>query len=156
MSGWLRHLELNAQARIGFGLQLIIWTVIAVVASIAAMIFLVFAAFIWLATRYDTLVADLVLGGAFALITLIAIVASRVARNRNMERARRELAARSRTTSRIDPTLMAVAFQIGQAIGWRKVVSLAAIGLIAAGLAKEWLGASKAPVANDGEPRSDY
>jgi len=29
--------------------------------------------------------------------------------------------------------------QIGQAIGWRRLVSLAAVGVLAAGLAKEWM-----------------
>ena len=60
MSGWLRYLALNAQARTGFGPQIVVWSLIAVVASTAAMVFLCIAAFIWLADRYDAVTAGLV------------------------------------------------------------------------------------------------
>ena len=75
---------------------------------------------------------------------MIAVVACLMIRHRNMERARLELAARSSNTDWLDPKLMAVGYQVGQAIGWRKLVSLAAVGLLAAGLAKEWTGRDRA------------
>jgi hypothetical protein len=154
MSGWLRHFALNAQARSGFGPQIVIWAIVAAVASMAALIFLAIAAFIWLADRYDAVIAGLVLACLFILIALIAIVACLIARRRNMERARLELAARSSSnTNWLDPKLMAMGFQIGQAIGWRRLASLAAVGLLAAGLAKEWFASDKPP-AQDDEPTS--
>jgi hypothetical protein len=153
MSGWLRHFALNAQARSGFGPQVVIWAVVAAVASMAALIFLAIAAFIWLADRYDAVIAGLVLACLFILIALIAIVAGLIARRRNMERARLELAARSSSASLLDPKLLAMGFQIGQAIGWRRLASLAAVGLLAAGLAKEWFASDKPP-AQDDEPTS--
>ena len=104
------------------------------------MAFLLAAAFIWLADEFDGVTAGLVLGGFFALVAVIAVVACLMIRQRNMERARLELAARSSNTAWLDPKLMAVGYQVGQAIGWRKLVSLAAVGLLAAGLAKEWTG----------------
>src|SRR5712691_1966200 len=124
MSGWLRHLALNAQARTGFSPQIIVWSIIAAAASTAAIVFLSIAAFIWLADRYDAVIAGLLLGGFFALIALIACL---LARRRNIERARLELAARS-NANWLDPKLMAIGFQLGQAIGWRKLASLAAVG----------------------------
>jgi type VI protein secretion system component VasK len=137
MSGWLRHFALNAQVRTGFGSQVVVWAVIAAVASTVALVFLLIAAFVWLADRYDSLTAGLVLGGVFVLIALIAIIACLVTRRRNMERARLELAARSSANANwLDPKLLGVGFQIGQAIGWRKLAALAAVGLVAAGLAK--------------------
>jgi Ca2+/Na+ antiporter len=145
MNGWLRHLELNARARLGVDSQLLIWAVVAVLASLAAVAFLVIAAFIWLTNRYDALTAGLVLGSVFVVIAIIAVVVCLVRRRRNMERARLELAARSRNASWLDPRLMAVGFQVGQAIGWRKLAALAAVGLLAAGLAQEWRGHDKAP-----------
>ena len=62
-----------------------------------------------------------------------------MARRRNIERARRELAARS-NANWLDPKLIALGIQVGQAIGWRRIVSLTAVALLAAGLVKEWSG----------------
>jgi hypothetical protein len=154
MSGWLRHLALNAQARIGVSPQIIVWSIVAALAATAAMVFLCIAAFIWLADRYDAVIAGLVLGGGFALLAVVAIVAGLIARRRNMERARLELAARS-SASWLDPKLMAMGFQVGQAIGWRKLASLAAVGLLAAGLAKEWFGEREAGPESDETPPAD-
>lgn len=155
MSGWLRHYVLSAQARTGFGPQIVICAVVAAVASMAALIFLTIAAFIWLADRYDALIAGLVLACVFVLVALVAIVALLIARRRNMERARLELAARSSNTNWLDPKLMAMGFQIGQSIGWRKLASLAAVALLAAGLAREWSGRDKPPADDDTPPSED-
>ena len=138
MGGWLHYFTLKAQARAGVSSLVVVWGVIAAVAAVVALVFLLTAAFIWLADRYTALTADLVLGGVFLLVALIALVACLLVRSRNMERARIELAARS-STSFLDPKLMAMGLQIGQAIGWRRLVSLAAVGVLAAGLAKEWM-----------------
>ena len=152
MSGWLRHFALNAQARTGFSTQVLVWSIIAAIAAMVALIFLCTAAFLWLADRYDAVIAGLVLGCFFVLVALIALLAGMLARRRNRERARIELAARSQANW-LDPKLMAVGFQVGQAIGWRRLASLAAVALLAAGLAKEWFsragGESSPP---DGEP----
>ena len=90
----------------------------------------------------------MVLGCAFALIALIALLACLIARRRNMQRARLELAARS-TTSWLDPKLVAVGVQIGQAIGWRRLASLAALAVLAGAAAKEW-SARANPAEDDG------
>ncbi len=154
MSGWLRHFALNAQARTGFSPQIIVWSIIAAAASTAAIVFLSNAAFIWLADRYDAVIAGLLLGGFFALVALIAIIACLLARRRNIERARLELAARS-NANWLDPKLMAIGFQLGQAIGWRKLASLAAVGLLAAGLAKEWFGKEEASPEGEETPSEE-
>ena len=65
-----------------------------------------------------------------------------------MQRARLELAARS-TTSWLDPKLVAVGVQIGQAIGWRRLASLAALAVLAGAAAKEW-SARANPAEDDG------
>ena len=119
MSGWLRYFTLKGQVSTGFSSQIVIWALVAIIAAVVAMIFLLVAAFVWLAHRYDGLVAGLVLGCLFALIAGIAIVTCLMIRRRNMERARLELAVRSSNTNWLDPKLMTVGWQIGQAIGWR-------------------------------------
>ena len=148
MNGWLHYFTLKAQARAGFSSQVAAWGVIAAVAAMIALVFFLIAAFVWLADRYDPLIAGLVLGGVFVLVALIALIACLVIRCNNMERARRELAARS-SANFLDPKLMAMGFQIGQAIGWRRLASLAAVGLLAAGLAKEWFARDNPPAADD-------
>jgi hypothetical protein len=139
MGDWLRHIALNAKARTGFGPQLIVWFLIAAVSLALAVGFLCAAAFVWLAGRYDAVTAGLMLGGVFLSIAIIAAVAGWIARRRNIERARRELAARSHA-GWLDPKFLAVGIEIGRTLGWRRLMTLAAAGLLAAGLAKEWYG----------------
>jgi hypothetical protein len=49
------------------------------------------------------------------------------------------LAVRS-TAPWITPGNFAVGMQMGRAIGWRRLVPLIAVGVLAAHLAKEWFG----------------
>jgi len=153
MRGWLRYFALNAQVRTGVSGWLLAWALIAAAAAAAAAVFLLVAAFVWLADVYDSLTAGVVLGCAFALIALIALLACLMTRRRNMERARLELAARS-STSWLDPKLMAVGVQIGQAIGWRRLASLAALAVLAGAAAKEWPARAK-PAEGDAADDDD-
>jgi hypothetical protein len=155
MSGWLRYFTLKAQVRTGLSSGIAIWAIIAVIAALVAVIFLLVAAFVWLSDLYNGLVAGLVLGALFALIALVGLLACLLIRHRNMERARLELAARS-TTNWVDPQLLAVGMQMGRTIGWGRLVSLAAVALLAAGVAKEWSGRSAAAAeAEDEEPDTE-
>src|SRR6516165_946493 len=141
MDGWLRQFALNAQLRAGLSASNVVCAVVASIASTLALLFLLLAAFVWLSHRYDTMTAGVVLGILFLAIGLIAIFACVFTRRRNIERARRELEVRgSAATSLLDPKLIAMGYQVGQAIGWRRLAALAGVGLLAAGLAREWLG----------------
>jgi hypothetical protein len=139
MGDWLRHIALSAKARSGFGPQLVFWFLIAGVSLVLALGFLGAAVFVWLASRTDPMTASLIMAGGLALVALIAAVAGWIARLRNMERARRELAERSHA-GWLDPKFLTIGLEIGRALGWRRVVTLAALGLLAAGLGKEWFG----------------
>jgi hypothetical protein len=154
MSGWLRYFVLRAQASTGFSTPIVVWAVVAVVAAVVAAIFLLVAAYVWLSDAYDGLVAGLLLGGLFALIALIALVTAVLVRRRNMERARLELASRS-STSWLDPKLMAVGVQVGQAIGWRRIAALVAVAVLAAGVAQEWSGRKKSGDDKDEDDAKD-
>ncbi|HEY6259435.1 MAG TPA: hypothetical protein VIY51_26950 [Xanthobacteraceae bacterium] len=120
---------------------------IATLSLAIALGFLCVALFVWLSNRYDAVAAGLILAGIFLLIAILAGVAGLLARLRNMERARRELAARSQA-SWLDPKFLAVGVEIGRAIGWRRIITLAAFGLFAAGLGKEW-SETKKPEGRD-------
>ena len=152
MRGWLRYFALNAQVRTGVSGWVLVWALIAAAAAAAATVFLLVAAFVWLADRYGSLTAGVVLGCAFALIALIALLACLIARRRNMQRARLELAARN-SASWLDPKLVAVGVQIGQAIGWRRLASLAALAVLAGSVAKEW--SARAQPAEDDAAEDD-
>jgi hypothetical protein len=147
MSGWLRYFALNAQSRTGLSAAVLTAAVIAAVAAVGAAVFLLIALFIWLADIYDGVIAGVVLGGAFALIALIALIACVMIRRGNMERARLELAARS--SNWFDPKFLTVAAQIGQTIGWRRLASLAALAILAAGVTRELSGREKADGGSD-------
>jgi hypothetical protein len=147
MRGWLRYFTLNAQSRTGLSAAVLTWAIIAAVAAVSAAVFLLVALFVWLADIYDGFVAGVILGCAFALIALIALIACLIIRRRNMERARLELAARS--SSWFDPKFLAVAAQIGQTIGWRRLASLAALAILAAGVTRELSGREKADAGGD-------
>lgn len=150
MGGWLRQIALNAQIRTGLSTGSAIWALIAAIAFSIALIFFLIAAYVWLSARYDPVLAGLILGGAFLVAALIAVLACVMARRRNIERARFELEVRKGASpGLLDPKLMAMGFQVGQAIGWRRVASLGAVGLIAAFLAREWLGHKQASSPED-------
>lgn len=138
IEGWLRHAELSAKAK-GMIPSLALWGVLAAAASSAALIFFTIAAYVWLSQRYDSLTAALTLAGIYLVLALIAVTVLVIVRRREIERAKRELAARARAPSFWqDPRVLAAGVEIGRMIGWKKTVPLAALGLFAAGIAREW------------------
>jgi hypothetical protein len=150
MGGWLRQIALSAQVRAGLSADIAVWALVAAIAFSIALIFLLIAAFVWLSQRYDPMLAGLILGGAFLAVALLAVLACVIARRRNIERARFELEVRkSANPGLLDPKLMAMGYQIAQTIGWRKVASLGAVALLAALLAREWLGHKQASSQDD-------
>ncbi len=141
MNGWLRQLALSAQARAGLSADIVIWSVVAAVALALAAIFLVIAAFVWLSHRYGITIASLALGIFFLILALISLFACALVRRRNIQRAQRELEMRKTANANLlDPKLLALGYQIGDAIGWRRLASLVAVGLLAASVAREWTG----------------
>jgi hypothetical protein len=143
MGGWLRQLALGAQVRAGVSTAVVVWAALAALALALAFVFLLIAAFVWLADRYDPTIAGVVLGGFFVLVALIAIIACVVARRGNIRRARFELELRKNASANaglLDPRLIATGLQLAQSVGWRRLASLAAVAILAAALAREWFG----------------
>src|SRR5215467_10118034 len=150
MGGWRKYLELRARAKTGLSSGLFVWALLAVVFGIVTAGFVLLNAFIWLAQRYDPLTAATALAGLFLLATIIAAVCCLWSRRRTMEQAELALAAR-RTW--LDPKVLGSAIQVSRAVGWRKLVPLLAVGLLAAGVGMEWFGrerpATKSEEQND-------
>jgi hypothetical protein len=156
MGGWLRQLALSAQVRAGLSTQIVVWGVVAAAASGVAAIFLVIAAFVWLSHRYGITIASLALGIFFLVVALIAFFACVMVRRRNIQRAQRELEMhKAANANLLDPKLLAIGYQIGDAIGWRRLASLVAVGLLAAGVAREWTGHRRGGEAGEGESKTE-
>src|SRR5262249_49765362 len=70
-------------------------------------------------------------------------------RSRTMEQARVALASRSQAAW-LDPRYLGVVMQVGKSVGMKRLLPLIGVGLLAAGLAKEWAGRRDA--AEDQDP----
>ena len=152
MGGWRRYLELQAQAKIGLSSRLFVWALLAVVFGVLTAGFVLLIAFIWLAERYGALTAAMVLAGLFLLATIIAAISCLWSRRRTIEQAELALVAR-RNAIWLDPKVLGGAIQVSRAVGWRKLVPLLAVGMLAAGVGMEWFGrerpATKSEEQND-------
>jgi hypothetical protein len=150
MNSVLRYLELKAKSKTGLSPGVFIFGSVAAFAVFVTAVFLLFAAFIWLAGRYDPLTAALMLAAGFFILTVVAAVSCAVAQRRTAEQARVALAARSSSaTAWADPRYLTMGLQIGRSLGWKRILPLAAVGILAAGLAKEWIGRSSASSEED-------
>ena len=143
MGGWRKYLELQLQAKSGLNSALVVGALIGLLSAAVTFVFLLVAAFVWLARRFDPLVAGLVLGGIFLLITIFALGYALWSQRRTAQRARLALASR-RSASWLDPKLLAGALEVSRAIGLRKMIPLLAIGVLAAGAAMQ-LGGRERP-----------
>jgi ABC-type transport system involved in multi-copper enzyme maturation permease subunit len=137
LTGLVQNLRLRAEARTGLSGAVVVFALIAAIAVVAAFVFFVFAAFIWLAERYSPLTAALIVAVAFVLIAIICAIGAVMAQRHTSERAKRALAVRSQSPW-FDPATLGIALQLGRSIGLRRIAPLAAAGVLAAALAKEW------------------
>ncbi|HLH96871.1 MAG TPA: hypothetical protein VKW08_17305 [Xanthobacteraceae bacterium] len=148
MSNWLHQIALRAKAKTGFAPALIGWYVLAAVSLILGLVFLAVAAFVALSNRFNGVIAGLIMGGAFLLIAVLAMLAAWGTRLHIRTRAERELSAQARA-SWFDPAMLNVVLEVGRTIGWRRIATLAAAGVFAAGLGREW--SSHKPKGPEGE-----
>ena len=148
MGGWRRYLELQAQAKTGLSSNLFVWALLAVVFGVLTAGFVLLIAFIWLAERYDPLTAAITLAGLFLLATIIAAISCLWSRRRTIKQAELALAAR-RPAIWLDPKALGGAIQAGRAVGWRKLVPLLAVGMLAAGVGMEWFGRERPQVGDE-------
>src|SRR5580704_7394580 len=88
-----REITLAIQARNGMSVAVIVWLAIMAVALLTAFIFLCVAGYDWLALRYDSVTAGLIMAAIFVAVAVIAAVVSALVRRRVRERAILALAA---------------------------------------------------------------
>jgi hypothetical protein len=149
MGGIGNYFALVARAKTGLGPDVIVWALITLVGAIAGLVFLIIAGFIVLADNYSPLTAALIFAGAFLLVAILAAILCVMAQRRIAERSRVALAART-SALWFEPKLLAAGVELVRSIGLRRLVPLAAIGVLAGGLAREWIMRAPADPAGEG------
>lgn len=144
MEGWVHYFTLKAKAKTGLGSDVVAWGIAALLCAAAALIFVIFAAFIVLADNYGPLTAALILAAVFLLVAILAGVLCLRSHRSIATNAKLALAARG-NTHLLDPKLLGIGLQVIRTIGLRKLLPLAAVGILAGGLAREWIGSRKPP-----------
>jgi len=144
MNSWLRYARLTAEAKSGLSVGAAILGLVALVTSIAAAAFVSVAGFFWIADRYDNPTAAVVLAGFYFCLAILSALAVILVHRHTVNRARRELAERSPPW--LEPRVVAIGVELGKTLGWKRTLPIAVVGLLAAGVAREWLST---PAATD-------
>jgi hypothetical protein len=139
VGGLRKYLQLQAQAKTGLSAGLIVCGLLATVFGTLTAAFILLIAFIWLAERYQPLIAAAVLAGFFLLATIVAAFCLVLSRRRTIEQAELALVARKQAAWS-DPKLLAGAIQASRGIGWHRLVPLLALGILAVSLGMERSG----------------
>jgi len=126
MSSWLRHLQLTVRSKTGLSSGVLVWGLVATLGGAVTLGFLSLPPTSRWRKRYGSLTAALALGGLFLLTTINRIDLLLSSQRRTVASAKLALAARS-PAPWLDPKLLGAGLQIGRAIGWRRLVPLAAL-----------------------------
>jgi hypothetical protein len=136
-----REITLSIQARSGMSAAVVVWTAVIAVAALAAFVFLCVAGYAWLALRFDSVLAGLIMAGIFIVLALVAALISALIRQRVRERAILARAAKAHSSSWLfDPKILGIAVEAGRTIGWQRIVPVAVLGFVAAQWAREYRG----------------
>ena len=139
MPGIRDYLELKIQSKTGINSAVIGGAIVTILACSIAMVFALVFLFVWLADRYSPMAAALVLTGAAMCLAIVSAVLTLGAHKRVVAVAEQGLLKNS-ALSVVQPAYLKTAIQVGNAVGWKKLIPLVGVGLIAAGVAKEWNG----------------
>ena len=132
IEGFIDQALLKARARTGAGEDVLLWLGASGVLAALAIVFLSIALYVWLAGLYGAAVAALDVGALYAVLAAAAVTRCAAVRRRNRLLAQRRLemaAAAKASTWPIDPAMLAIGLEIGKAIGWRRLLPLAAAGV---------------------------
>jgi hypothetical protein len=133
-----REIRLAIQAKSGASAVVLVWMGVFVFALLTAFVFLCVAGYAWLALRYDSVIAGLIMAGIFFVVAIIAAIASALVRRRVRERAILARAARAHAPSwLLDPRILNAAVSAGRSFGWQRIVPVALLGFMVAQWARE-------------------
>ena len=134
IEGLVRDAVRAVKAETGASTEGIVWLFVIPVSLAFGLLFLSWSAHVALAELYGPAIAALIIGCVYLVIAAMVIARFVVVRRRIAAEARAQLAAKGPAFP-IDPAMLTIGLQIGRAIGWRRIVPLAAVGLLALGLA---------------------
>jgi uncharacterized membrane protein YeaQ/YmgE (transglycosylase-associated protein family) len=125
---------------------------IAGIAGAIAFAFLLAALFSWLSQQFGSIIASLIIGGAFIVIAIIPIVIYS-AKQKAEEKRVAEAAAKARATQWISPATVSLGLQAARMVGKNRGIAAAGIGALLAG----WLISQMLPgeQADDDEAVSE-
>ena len=134
----MRDVVLSVQSKTGVTTAFVAWLCIVALAAFTAFVFLCVAGYDWLALRYDSVTAGLIMAAIFVAVAVIAAVVSALVRRRVRERAILARAAKANATPwLLDPRVLGVAMEAGRSLGWERIVPVALLGFLAAQWARE-------------------
>jgi hypothetical protein len=153
IKAFLHEALLKARMKTGLSGTLVACAIVAVIASLTAFVFFLMAAYQWLAHRYDSTAAALILAGAFLLIAILGLIAMLLARRQAVSRARTELlqaavAKQQSALGWVDPKMLALGMQAVRLVGVKRILPLAGVALLAVAIGREW----GRPSADDDPP----
>jgi hypothetical protein len=132
-----RGIILWVQAKTGLTGVLVAWLGIAATAAIMMFVFLCVSGCSWLSIKLGPVFGPLVMAGVFLVIAIVAALASVVLRRRTRQRAFLEQAMRAPPAiALVNPAVVNIAMQAARTLGWRRLVPLALLGILAAQLAQ--------------------
>jgi hypothetical protein len=117
----------NLKHKIDLALKSTACGVAAMAAAVIAIGFFCAAAFLWLAQSYGAIVASLVLGGVFLVLSLIALLVVVLLRRKPPPPA-------AKAAWWTDPALLAAALDIGRVLGRRRVASAVVVSAFIIGV----------------------
>jgi hypothetical protein len=147
MEGLVRYVTLTAKAKTGLGTDVVVWALAAFLCAAITLVFLLASAFIALADAYSPLTAALILVGVFLLGAILAGILCLTSQRRNVEEAKRAVTVRGNAMATwLNPRFLGIGLDVIRSIGLRRLVPIAAAGILAGGLAREWMVHSRPPV----------
>ena len=91
----------------------------------------------WLSIKLGPVFGPLGMAGVFLVIAIVAALASVVLRRRTKQRAFLEQTTRAPSAvALVNPAVLNIAMQAARTLGWRRLVPLALLGILAAQLAQ--------------------
>jgi len=105
---------------------------IAGVAGAIAFAFLLAALFSWLSQQFGSIIASLIIGGAFIVIAIIPIVIYS-SKQKAEEKRVAEAAAKARATQWISPATVSLGLQAARMVGKNRGIAAAGVGALLVG-----------------------
>ena len=125
------------QAKTGLTGILVAWLGIAAAAAIMMVVFLGVSGCAWLSIKLGPVFGPLGMAGVFLVIAIVAALASILLRRRTKQRAFLEQTTRAPSAvALVNPAVLNIAMQAARTLGWRRLVPLALLGILAAQLAQ--------------------